>query len=129
MRVKAVAKKTVTIELGDGDYVGARIVCAADLSLGAYLDFTRQVPGTGVETIDANIRLLQRFGREILIDWNLDDADGNALPASSEGMMAIPLDLASTILSRWNLALAGVAAPLEEPSTDGVAASIPMVPL
>lgn len=126
-RIRAVSKKTVTVELTEGDFAGARAVCAADLSLGTYLAFTR-----GTDDVEKGEHVLQRFGREILIDWNLDDKDGDPLPANESGLMSVPIDLASALLKGWNEAMSGVPAPLGETSPDTLplpAQPIPMVPL
>lgn len=126
-RIRAVSKKTVAVEITEGDYAGARATCAGDLSLGAYFAFTK-----GGAAAEEGGHILERFGREILLDWNIDDKDGNPLPANEEGLLAIPLELASALLKGWNEAMSGVPSPLDDESGDGLPypeQSIPMVTL
>jgi hypothetical protein len=52
------------------------------------------------------------------MEWNLEDADGQPLPADGDGMMAIPMDLTNLVVQHWVEAVAAVPAPLEPPSGD-----------
>jgi hypothetical protein len=58
------------------------------------------------------------FGQNVLMDWNLEDDDGQPIPADGDGMLAIPLELTNLIVQHWVEAVSGVPAPLEAPSGD-----------
>ena len=120
-RVRVVSPGDVVIvEITEGNYAGTSAVCSRALSLGVYLDMTRNDEDrTPQEVMAANTSLLRRFGREILLEWNLDDRDGNPLPASEEGIMAIPMVLSGALFMQWQGALTGVGAPLGAGSSNG----------
>ncbi len=67
-----------------------------------------------------------------MVAWNREDEDGNALPPTMESLEDEEPSLINLIIDRWTDAVAGVAAPLEQPSNSGGSApeeSIPMAPL
>src|SRR5215510_14389149 len=69
---------------------------------------------------------------DALVDWNLEDENGNPVPATVEGLYAQDLDFAQRIVWAWIDAVSGVDAPLEPSSPSGgpfPEASIPMEPL
>ncbi|MER5559709.1 hypothetical protein ABT071_13995 [Streptomyces sp. NPDC002506] len=66
---------------------------------------------------------------EKLLSWNLEDEDGNPVPATSESVLRQDKDLMIAICEAWLGGLRGVSAPLEQPSPDtetSLEASIPM---
>lgn len=66
---------------------------------------------------------------EKLLSWNLEDEDGQPVPATSEGVLQQDKDLMIAICTAWLDALRGVSGPLEQTSPDGgpsLEASIPM---
>lgn len=67
---------------------------------------------------------------EYLIDWNLENAEGQPIETTPEAMMAsLEKVVLDRIIREWMRAARGVTAPLEPPSNSGeqlVAASIPM---
>lgn len=66
---------------------------------------------------------------EVLISWNLQDEDGTPVPCTPEGLLGEDWDFVMEILNGWMDAVAGVSAPLEQPSTAGspfLVESIPM---
>jgi hypothetical protein len=61
--------------------------------------------------------------------WNLDDADGQPLPITADGLYLLESAVLREIAKQWHLAAAGVSAPLEPRSTSSAPsaeASIPM---
>lgn len=68
----------------------------------------------------------------VLVEWNLLEEDGTPVPATKAGLLSQEFDFVMEIITAWMDAVAGVAAPLEKPSSDGELfpeASIPMEPL
>jgi len=53
-----------------------------------------------------------------LMEWNLEDASGEPVPANGAGMLQIPLSLAMLIVQHWIEAVSAVPAPLSETSGD-----------
>lgn len=93
-------------------FSGVVVEVVIDVSLNTLFDFEDgYVAGKHRE-------LFQRFGDEILVSWNVHK-DGNALPASGEGMGKAPLSLASEIMIQWLKAAAKPPDPLAMPSENG----------
>lgn len=119
-RVSAFAEpapeSTVTLRWTEGPYVGLAIVCrgGGSVPFGMYLELEREL--TRYEERAARYG---RFGREVLVSWNLDDGEGQAIPATSEGMNAIPPELAWEVITRWLAEVSGVPVPLGQPSGGG----------
>jgi hypothetical protein len=65
-----------------------------------------------------------------LLEWNLEDADGEPVPPNAAGILEhLEEVVLGVILREWYKAATGVTAPLDEPSTDSapsVELSIPM---
>lgn len=65
---------------------------------------------------------------EALVSWNAE-ADDRAIPANAEGLGAMDIDIALTLIKAWMDAIGGVSGPLGRTSSDGAPseeASIPM---
>jgi hypothetical protein len=65
-----------------------------------------------------------------LVSWNLEDEDGNPVPATLEGVKTQDLDFIDVIIKAWMERVAGISDPLARNSTAGqrsLEASIPMV--
>lgn len=118
-------KATATLKFTDGDYEGAEVVCALRGSMGLYLDMLASTGETAVQAA-----LLERFGNEVLISWNLLGSNDQPLPADGFGMLAVDADFAQSVVSAWIDASVGVPAPLDGESSSGGEAlperSIPM---
>lgn len=60
-----------------------------------------------------------------LVSWNLEDEDGEAVPATLDGILSQEDDLIAAIIKAWMLAITGgPARPLDDPSPPE--SSIPM---
>ena len=72
--------------------------------------------------------LYDAFG-SVLVSWNYEEPEGHPVPATVESLRDLEFDLALAIIRAWLDAVAGVSAPLGEPSGDGdrsLEASLPM---
>ncbi|GGU13294.1 hypothetical protein [Streptomyces violascens] len=107
----------------DHDYHGLEVTLRK-LNLQEFLD----INGIGdVEDMHAGHQL--RTMGEKLLSWNLEDEDGQPVPATVDGVLRQDKDLMIAICSAWLDALRGVSAPLEQSSPDtgpSLEASIPM---
>ena len=73
-------------------------------------------------------RLFDAFA-DGLVEWNLEEEDGTAVPATREGVGQQEFGLVFKLVTEWMTAAAGVSAPLDTSSTSGassVEASLPM---
>lgn len=120
-RVRALPAATVAFAIDDGPYAGLHVVAAAasEISIGLVLEFRRPLAGTDDEKNLQAASQLERFGDEVLVDWNLNDKQDRPLPATGESMLRIPQALGFDLLARWIDATQGVSAPLVEPSPSG----------
>lgn len=76
--------------------------------------------------------LIEMFASK-LVDWNLEEEDGTAVPATLKGIYSQDREFVRDIVRTWFRTIAGVSAPLPQPSEDGeqsqVPTTIPMAPL
>lgn len=94
------------------------------MNLGEYMEVLRlDEVTTGV--LDSQVK---RFA-DSLISWNLEDEQGNPIPATPEQVFQQDMDFMLHVATKWLDAIHGVSAPLDQTSPDGepsVEASIPM---
>ena len=105
-------EKTARINFEGTDYDGAEIQLRLSVKFSEFIALRESAQGEDQET------MARLFGETVLIDWNLEDADGNPIPANSDGMLAIPLELTNLVVQHWVEAVAGVPAPLPRASGD-----------
>lgn len=116
------ARINVAFEPGH-DLHGLEVVLRK-LTLGEYLDIT----GIGEVRLNHIGDQLKAMGDK-LISWNLEDDQGQPVPATPEAVLGQDKDLMVTILEAWLDGINGVPAPLDQSSTGGapsLEASIPM---
>ncbi len=94
------------------------------LTLGEFLDIT------GIGEVDgvSIAHQLSRMGDKLL-GWNLEDAQGQPIPATSQSVLEQDKDLMVAVLAAWLDAINGVKAPLAQSSpatAPSLEASIPM---
>jgi hypothetical protein len=102
-------------------------VKAKSMSLGAFADLMAIFDEGGLtrENLDA---IFDGFSN-VLLEWDVEDEEGNPVPATRDGLYSLDLPEAQAIIEAWRDAVTGVSRPLEQPSDDGspsLAASIPM---
>ena len=105
-------EKTARINFEGTDYDGAEIQLLLSVTFAQFIALRESAQGDDQET------MARLFGETVLLDWNLEDADGNPIPANSDGMLAIPLELTNLVVQHWVEAVAGVPAPLLPKSGD-----------
>lgn len=97
------------------------------LTTGQYMDVVsmKEQAESGGETAE-----LFEFMADRLVDWNILEDDGiTPVPASLDGLKTLDMAFSMAIVNAWTSAIAGVPAPLEQPSSGGepsLVASIPM---
>jgi hypothetical protein len=105
-------ERTARITFEGTDYDGAEIQVLLSVSFARFIELREAAQGEDQEG------LARLFGENILMDWNLEDDEGGSIPADGDGMLAIPLALTNLIVQHWVEEVAGVSAPLVEPSGD-----------
>lgn len=78
-----------------GDYEGAEVVVRLDVPVGVFIEIQDLVSNS------EQLHVFEVFGKKVLEEWNLEDDNGQAMDATSEGMQGIPLDFANLIIEQW----------------------------
>jgi len=107
-----IPEKTARITFEGTDYDGAEIILRLSVTFAQFIALRESAQGDDQEV------MARLFGETVLMEWNLDDADGNPIPANSDGMLSIPIQLTNLVVQHWVEAVAGVPAPLSETSGD-----------
>ena len=105
-------EKTARINFEGTDYDGAEIRVLLSVTFAQFIALRESAQGEDQEV------MARLFGQDVLMEWNLEDDDGQPIPADGDGMLAIPLELTNLIVQHWVEAVSGVPAPLEAPSGD-----------
>ena len=105
-------EKTAKITFEGTDSDGAEIQLRLSVSFAQFIGLRESAQGEDQEV------MARLFGQNVLMGWNLDDDDGEPIPADGDGMLAIPLELTNLIVQHWVEAVSGVPAPLGPPSGD-----------
>jgi len=105
-------EKTARITFEGTAYDGAEIQVLLSVSFARFIELREAAQGEDQEG------MARLFGENVLMDWNLEDADGNSIPANGDGMLAIPLDLTNLVVQHWVEEVAGVPSPLPPASGD-----------
>lgn len=122
--------KTYRLVFADDDFAGLEVV-AKSASVGAYRRIadlaTREFSHPPTEADLAEIDNLFLAFADVLVSWNLEDEtvaeDGTVtrtpVPATFEGLQSQDLTLIRQIIWSWMEAVAGLSAPLDQPSDGG----------
>jgi hypothetical protein len=120
--------KHYKLKFADGDYAGLEVTMRS-VSIGEM----RALQGTdGEESGRDGFDRMAELVASHMVAWNREDEDGNSLPPTMESIEDEEPSLINLIIDRWTDAVAGVSAPLEQPSSSGAPVpveSIPMAPL
>ena len=107
-----IPERTALINFQGTDYDGAEIRVRLSVTFAQFIALRESAQGEDQEG------MARLFGETVLMDWNLEDADGKLIPADGDGMLAIPLELTNLVVQHWVEEVAGVPSPLSEPSGD-----------
>lgn len=112
--------KVYSIAWDEGDLAGLH-VRVGGLSVGKMLELTKaaaEVPEDFSGSVTSVEPLIEAFA-EKLSEWNLEDEDGNPVPATLEGVRQQDLGLVIPVIMRWMSAVADIPAPLPGTSNSG----------
>jgi len=95
-------------------------------------EYLRLMNITEAEGDDRNgiVRQLEEFG-DALIEWNLEDENGQSLPCTRDGLFSIDNDLALALATEWMDRLGGKvdeAGPLDAASPSGELSRVASIP-
>lgn len=118
-------RKIYNLDFTGTDYEGL-MVSIRGLNTGQYMDMVtaKAEVEAGGETTNLLTIMASR-----LVSWNVEDDDDLPVPPTLDGIKTQDLDFNLAIVNAWTTAMAGVPAPLDQPSSDGgssLEASIPM---
>ena len=105
-------ERTALINFQGTDYDGAEIQIRLSVTFAQFIELRESAQGEDQEG------MARLFGQNVLMDWNLEDADGKPIPADGDGMLAIPLELTNLVVQHWVEEVARVPSPLPKPSGD-----------
>ena len=100
-------KRTARLVFVDTLYEGAEVVVRLDVPVGTFMEIQDLIAA------EKQFQVFNLFGESILEDWNLHNDNGKSLPATGQGMTALPIDLANTILQQWVEAAVQTPDPLD----------------
>lgn len=108
-----IPNRKLVIELAD--FEGAEVTCLLDVKMKTF--FSLQDLASDNKSIES---AYTTFGNEILDSWNLETAEGKAIPATADGMLSIPPALAIALMSAWTeqVSSGGLVSSTELPSGD-----------
>ena len=98
-------RRTALLVFEDEQYEGLEIRTKLDVDLKTYLEL--QALTTSTDPNDLT-RAFKMFGDLVLISWNVQDEDGNAIKASADGFLTIPPAFAINIVTSWSSATGAV---------------------
>lgn len=116
--------KTARIVFEGTDYDGAEVVVRLSVPLGLALQFQDM---TEVDMEDRS-RLFDSFARIALVEWNLEEEDGEPVPCNAAGLASIPFDLANIVMTQWAEAIGNLPGPLGVISVNGGTSVEPIPP-
>lgn len=117
-------QKIYTLEFEGEEYEGLEVRIRG-LNTGQMIDLDTARADGSDEAILSMLKLMA----DRLIEWNVDDPDtGEPVPTTFDGIRSLDLEFNWAIIDAWQNAVAGVAAPLDEPSTDTELSPVASIP-
>lgn len=118
--------KQYKLIFADGDYEGLEVVMRS-----VTIREMRQLRGSSSDESEGDDTFDQLLGvvASHMVEWNREDEDGQPLPPTLESLEDEEPSLIHTIINQWTEAVAGVPAPLEQPSNSGETALVESIPM
>ena len=116
-------KKIYTLAFEGEEYEGLEVKIRG-LNTGQVMDIDSARADGGDSAIVAMLQLMA----EQLVEWNVEDDEGQPVPTTFEGVRSLDIEFNWAIIDAWQTAAAGVKAPLDSDSTStelSLVASIP----
>lgn len=116
-------KKIYTLAFEGEEYEGLEVKIRG-LNTGQVMDIDAARTDGGDSAIVAMLQLMA----EQLVEWNVEDDEGQPVPTTFEGVRSLDIDFNWAVIDAWQTAAAGVKDPLDNDSTStelSLVASIP----
>lgn len=126
--------KLYRLKFADGDFEGLEVTLRG-LNTGQFLEMSKLAKSVSADKANVDMDAAELMFRNVahaLVEWNLEDWNGDPVPATYEGVTSQDLDLNMKIITEWVGAMAAVDTPLPVGSSSGAIspeASLPMEPL
>lgn len=117
-------QRTALLRFEGSEFGGAEVRCRLNVPMQMFFDFQHVQDSEDAGEVEA---AFQRFGDDVLIDWNVQEG-GAPIPATGEGFKRVSPAFAAIIMQEWVQAVAEVPAPLGEPSPSGSTSGVESVP-
>ena len=115
-----VPRRTAIVTFEEGhDYHGAEITLNLDVPLAFLFEFER----VRAQDPEASVRM---FVESILAAWNVEDDNGDPVPATYEGARTQPPAFIRALMERWVAEGTVAPAPLEQPSSATAGSVVPL---
>jgi len=115
-------QRTAKLIFEDEDYKGAEVRVLLDFPIGEFIAIQR------LQSDPDSAEQLCKFIAGVLVDWNLEDAKGEAIPATYEGVLLTPPMFIRRLCEELVKALSGPSVPLVTQSPDGSQSEEPSTP-
>lgn len=111
-------RKTVKLQFETPEHAGME-VSARVLSLGELLEVADQADRARAGAGLSEVRNLVKVFADALAGWNLERADGSAVPKTLAGVMSLDTDLALTMILAWFDGMVSIGSHLGKGSSSG----------
>ncbi len=108
-------RKAATLTFDGTEWEGAEVRVLLSAPLEIILLVEEGGSRDGVTSSD----VFEAVMEEIVISWNLEDDEGNPIPATLEGMGKVPQEFFGLLMRGYTQNLMSVPDPLDEPSPNG----------
>lgn len=122
--------KTYRVKVTDGEHAGLDMVLSS-VPVGVHLDLLDAETNT-IAGSTAEMRVMLTDFADAIIEWNLETATGEPIPATLEGLRTLTFDFALTLCGHWLSAMGTVdPAPLvtDDPAAAGDTWSLDDLPM
>ena len=106
-------KRRLKLEFEGGFYEGVEIGCNLSASAGLVKEVQDAAIGEDIDILYALAR------DQVILDWNLEDEEGNPIPLNDEGFRQVDHNLVMTIINSWLQNIGKIDHPLESASSNG----------
>jgi hypothetical protein len=124
-------RRIFVLTFEDEDYDGL-VVKARSVKLGSFLQVANLLKldpqNVQPEDVEKFAELFEQFA-DALVEWNLEDDDGQEVPATLEGVQRQDVDFIMPIIKAWFEGIAGIASPLGTSSSNGQPSAPPPLPM
>lgn len=117
-------KKTHRLDFKDYEDFKGLEVHVKPLSVGQVLTLGRLA--TKDDQTEEELETIFRILSQGLVDWNLEDDDGNEIPPTYESVLELDQEMASTIIEAWVSGVTKVDEELGKGSPSGEKSPVPL---